>query len=532
MKYAYHRNKIFVEWQLIFLFPSKILREFFLIFCNVTQEEINRYIHEIESRRADKYRTEKSIRKYFPELSVYIDSIAAPPDAKGIPMKFRQKLWHISHNDETFMLGRCTCGKRTTFIDGKYKRFCSTQCGLRSDDVRSHLSEVCSSEEVLNKMKMTCRNKYGSDYALQNNDIKNKIKQTNISRYGCENSGASDIVKNKRMHTLIKRYGVSNVFVAESIIQKIKMTNIKKYNTAYPIQNESVKRKAIDTTIERYGVANPMMLDMFKQKTIDTNISRYGVQHAMQNAEILQKAIMTNISRYGTAWAFQNDDVKNKIKESNIRKYGVEYPAQNDKIRQKTEETNIHRYGCPNPMSNIDIQEKLAATMLAKFGVEHISTHPDIRYALSKALSSPEVQQKINDTKRKNNSFNTSSIENKVAEYLTNNDIKFIRQYKSKEYPFNCDFYLIDYQLYIEINASWTHGKRPYVETDIECMERLKLWTKKAESSKYYRNAIEVWTVRDVRKRETAKTNGLNYLEVFSNDIEEIVTYIDNAIHI
>ena len=39
----------------------------------------------------------------------------------------------------------------------------------------------------------------------------------------------------------------------------------------------------------------------------------------------------------------------------------------------------------------------------------------------------------------------------------------------------------------------------------------------------YYKKAIDVWTQKDPIKRETAKNNNLNYLEIFSNDIEIVI---------
>ena len=50
-------------------------------------------------------------------------------------------------------------------------------------------------------------------------------------------------------------------------------------------------------------------------------------------------------------------------------------------------------------------------------------------------------------TKRKNHSFGSSKCENEFAQYLTDNNFKFNRQYKSDKYPFECDFYIIDFDL-------------------------------------------------------------------------------------
>ena len=64
----------------------------------------------------------------------------------------------------------------------------------------------------------------------------------------------------------------------------------------------------------------------------------------------------------------------------------------------------------------------------------------------------------------------------------------------------------------------WTHGKNPFnknVENDIALLE---IWKKKAENSKFYKRAIYTWTISDLLKRQTAKNNNLNYLEIFPGD--------------
>ena len=50
----------------------------------------------------------------------------------------------------------------------------------------------------------------------------------------------------------------------------------------------------------------------------------------------------------------------------------------------------------------------------------------------------------------------------------------------------------------------------------------------KSKNSKYYDNAIETWTVRDVKKREIAKKNSINYLEIFSMNFEYCSIFIMN----
>lgn len=118
-------------------------------------------------------------------------------------------------------------------------------------------------------------------------------------------------------------------------------------------------------------------------------------------------------------------------------------------------------------------------------------------------------------TKKKNNSFNKSIQEEQIYNYLlqkfNKDDIE--RQYKSKLYPFNCDFYIKTLDLYIEYHGTWTHGKKPF-KNSIEDLEKLK--ELKNKNSKYYNTAIYVWSNLDVRKLNTFKNNKLNY-KIFYN---------------
>ena len=47
----------------------------------------------------------------------------------------------------------------------------------------------------------------------------------------------------------------------------------------------------------------------------------------------------------------------------------------------------------------------------------------------------------------------------------------------------------------------------------------------KSVNSRFYKNAINVWTVRDTNKRQTAILNNLNYKELWS--MKEAIEYIN-----
>ena len=121
--------------------------------------------------------------------------------------------------------------------------------------------------------------------------------------------------------------------------------------------------------------------------------------------------------------------------------------------------------------------------------------------------------------------YPADEIQAEFKKYLTEHNISFEYQYKTKQYPYKCDFYLTKYDLYIEIQGIWTHGQHPFNSNSIEDINKLNEW--KLKNTKYYDSAIQTWTVSDVTKRNIAKRNNLNYLEIFSTNLKDIVHEIN-----
>lgn len=123
----------------------------------------------------------------------------------------------------------------------------------------------------------------------------------------------------------------------------------------------------------------------------------------------------------------------------------------------------------------------------------------------------------INDIMRTNNTFNTSSPEDNYYKELINKygEEDVIRWYSDERYPFVCDFYIPSEDLFIELNKHWTHGGHPFDETNLDDIYQLEQWQEKAETSKYYKNAIYTWTMLDTKKQEYAKKNNLNYRVIY-----------------
>lgn len=171
----------------------------------------------------------------------------------------------------------------------------------------------------------------------------------------------------------------------------------------------------------------------------------------------------TNIEKYGTSNPFQSETIKNKIKKTFIEIYGCDHPMHCKEIVHKLQQTNFERYGHICAMHSEEIAKKVIRTNLMRYGVEN-------------GGASKKSLKKIDATKRKNHTFNTSKVENEFKKYLEDNDINFKYQYKSEPYPFNCDFYFPDYDLYFEIQGHWSYGKHPFDKNNVDDVKILNKW--------------------------------------------------------
>lgn len=187
------------------------------------------------------------------------------------------------------------------------------------------------------------------------------------------------------------------------------------------------------------------------------------------------------------------------------------------------------------------IPGRLAMTAAQKIKISKANTGK-IRSEEAKALNrqkhlgkqySEETNHKRIETKRKNGTLNSSSDEVIFNSFLIKviGQDNFVKEYNSTRYPFNCDFYIQKFDLYIELHHHWTHGKHAYNKENIEDAKRLKTLEVKAKASKFYKTAIYVWTKLDPLKLKIAKENNLNYLVSYNKeDMYKIMEYIKQLI--
>lgn len=377
-----------------------------------------------------------------------------------------------------------------------------------------------SAKEVV---KRTCIERYGVDNvakvkefinkAVQNSDYvarQKKIKETCKQRYGVDNilktkevilaSHTKEVIekqKGSRKSTCIKRYGVDNVSKLKKVKDKIK-----------------------ETCNQRYGVDNVFQLDDIKKKSIKTCIEKYGTKHYIDSTTCRQ----SNINIYNVPYIFQSDKFKEQSYHTCIEKYGVKYPSQSSEIKKKSKETCIKRYGVPYVFQADDVKKKSISTCIEKYGVEYPSQSPEIqekvkdtcieKYGVEYPMQLPEVRAKAYNTKRENGTFNTSKTEDDTYKILKDMFGEVLRQYSSNMYPYNCDFYIPTYDLYIECNYHWTH--QDHIYDDLNQVDKNLVESMHSKCSKYYDNAIYTWTIRDKEKYDAVIKNKLNYIVFYS----------------
>lgn len=177
-----------------------------------------------------------------------------------------------------------------------------------------------------------------------------------------------------------------------------------------------------------------------------------------------------------------------------------------------TRKTILLQYGYDNVTKVKEIRNRQVQTCIRRYGVDNISK-----------LES--TKKKKTETTKRNHTTVTSKQEEEIYKLLIDKFTIVKRQHKSKEYPFDCDFYIPELNLYIEYQGTWSHGKEPYDKNNILHQKILKDWEDRLKNkisknilNSRYKDAIRVWTIRDPLKRQIAKENGLNWIEFFNMD--------------
>lgn len=288
---------------------------------------------------------------------------------------------------------------------------------------------------------------------------------------------------------------------------KIELTKrIKK--ELYGDEKYNNKEKARKTCIDRYGVDSFAKTEEFLTKVKKTNIEKYGVQWSLSNKEQQEKAKKTKIERYSDP----NYNNREKAVKTSLERYGVENAKQTEQAKQKEKETCLKKYGVTSYSKTDECKQKHIDTYMKRFGVTHNTKSEEWKkkwYGNNEWVKNRN--NRIYEKMKQNNSFNHSIPEDKVYHIIKEKYPNVIRQYKDENrYPFNCDFYIPDIDVFIEYDGYWTHGGHDFDKNNKDDVEKLNKW--RSKENKLYETAIRVWTIDDPQKRLIAKKNNLKYI--------------------
>lgn len=290
------------------------------------------------------------------------------------------------------------------------------------------------------------------------------------------------------------------------------MLNTCSLECGFKLRTQHIK----ETCQEKYGVSNCFASEEKKQKIKETCLSKYGVDNPHKSIQVIEKTRNTCLERYGVLNGGGIPEAIKKIKQTKLKRYGDEKYVNIEKCKQ----TKFERYRNPNYNNML----KNIATCKAKYNVDYWFQSIEYKSNIK------EYQRRSKQTKIKHNTLHDSKLEsiayNLLKRYFTN--VKC--QWKDEEkYPYNCDFYIPEIDTWIEIQGFVTHGPEQFNENNFEHLEKVSILKKKNAEHKTPNNnlyfaILKCWTETDVKKRNTAKCNNLNYKEFWN--IEQLKEWL------
>ena len=395
-------------------------------------------------------------------------------------LSIKETIYRLKNNIEIRPVCK-HCGSPVEFCrNGYFRDFCCNKC-------------INLSAQTKEKRKINSLHKYGCESPMQSKEFIEKVKNT------WKNKSEEELQLFKYQKSIMQKSFSKEK--RQEIIKKIKQTKFERYGD----ENYCNYEKSNITKLERYGYY--FNIDKYK----NTCLEKYGVDHPTKSNEVKEKIKNTCLEKYGVDHPTKSNEVKEKIKNTNFKKYGVKYASQLNEIKEKQKQTCFKRYGVTTFFKSNKLKE---------------------------ACHSEKANIKRNETIKQNYKlYKFSKQENICYDLLCNKFKTVIRQYRSDKYPFNCDFYIPELELYIEYNGSQYHHYHAFNENNDIDKNELKRLNSLAENSKRHKEGkksqydviIYTWTDLDPRKRNTAKENKLNFVEFWN--INEVKEWINNLIY-
>ena len=175
---------------------------------------------------------------------------------------------------------------------------------------------------------------------------------------------------------------------------------------------------------------------------------------------------------------------------------------------------------CSTRCSSLDpiVQQKLKQTNQSLYNV-------DVGFQTELCIKNSHSEETMKKHKQTmlHNGWKRSKLEETLIDFFDTNNIKYLHNQNTVQYPWKCDFYLPSLDLYIEVNGYWTHGGHFFTNSKSDKIQ-LSKW-KQLEQKYRYSNAIKVWTDYDVKKKKCVIKNNLNYVVLWNkNQLNQFIT--------
>ena len=261
---------------------------------------------------------------------------------------------------------------------------------------------------------------------------------------GVSNPSKLQEVKDKKKETCIEKYGVEYPAQNEKVKEKISQTNTL----------PEVKDKKKETCIEKYGVEHPMQLSSTKDKLKQSMADKHGVEHYTSALDFAKKSKATKLQRYGNEY-FNNYA---QARETCLEKYGFEFPAQSSIFKEKRRDECLAKFGVEHPSQrhiSEDTLTKLADPLWLQIetktkSAKMIASELRIGTAfLYKALKKFEISFPAR----------TSVFEQDVINFLLSLKIEIQCHDRTLIKPLELDIYIPSHDIAIECNGSYWHSE-------------------------------------------------------------------------
>ena len=407
---------------------------------------------------------------------------------------------------------------------------------LKSKNTYSFLTKEFLTEQYINQNKSII--KISKEYKAPTSVISNKIKRYNLAKLTNEQKIKKEELENLYIHkhlsiTKIAKQLGSTSFIISNLLTKYnipkrplfknKISDLTEKDKENLVDLYVNKNKSIKNLADKYNLPELTISNFLNSLGIKTHrdkivfdaeqLKDMYLNKNMTIKEIANKLGVSyhTIQRRKNEFGFfkTSDQITECVQKTQFKLHDGCWSNQDPKVREKTKQTCLKKYGVEHTFQIPEVKEKIKQTNLKRYGVEYVG-------------QSEIIKEKIYNTQKEKDICPTSKEEDLIYNIMLTKFDKVERQYRTKEYPFKCDFYIPELDLYIEYQGYWSHGDKPYKGTP-EDLKIIETWQSKGTEK--YLAAIKTWTIFDPLKRGYAKTNHLNWIEFFT--IEEFKTWFE-----